>query len=149
MAGTKNLVPIPERTKDEQKRITTAGGKASGKARRAKRDFQQACRWLLESKIPDDSELNDLFDAFGIRAAKDRTLQAAILLRQAQRATGKDGTIASAEFLRDTAGFAPQKDGASANLNLNVAPTETLKIYIPDNGRDDGIDGEPPGGSDG
>lgn len=32
-----NLVPMNRRTKEEQRKISSAGGKASGKARRAKK----------------------------------------------------------------------------------------------------------------
>lgn len=41
MAGVDNLVPLNERTKEEQRRITTAGGKASGVARRKKRTLRE------------------------------------------------------------------------------------------------------------
>jgi hypothetical protein len=37
MAGTENLIPLPKRTKEEQREIQRKGGKASVKARREKK----------------------------------------------------------------------------------------------------------------
>lgn len=47
MANEKNLVPINERTKSEQREIASAGGKASGKARRRKKSLKQKMQLLL------------------------------------------------------------------------------------------------------
>lgn len=46
--GTKNLIPLNKRTKEEQKEITTKGGKESGKRRRDKRTFRETLQALLE-----------------------------------------------------------------------------------------------------
>lgn len=45
--GTKNLIPLNERTKEEQKEITTKGGVASGIARREKATMKQTLEMLL------------------------------------------------------------------------------------------------------
>lgn len=47
MAGTKNLIPLNKRTKEEQKAITTAGGKASGESRRARKTLKEELLMLL------------------------------------------------------------------------------------------------------
>lgn len=47
MAGTKNLIPLNKRTKEEQKAITTAGGKASGESRRARKTLKEELLLLL------------------------------------------------------------------------------------------------------
>lgn len=49
--GNDNLIPMNERTKDEQREIATAGGKASGEARRRKRTLRQIAEILAERKI--------------------------------------------------------------------------------------------------
>lgn len=49
-----NLKPLNERTKDEQREIARAGGKASGEARREKRDVRRALEMLLENEITDN-----------------------------------------------------------------------------------------------
>jgi hypothetical protein len=53
-----NLIPIPERTKDEQREITTAGGVASGKARRRKKMMRDTILAALDGKM-DGSELTN------------------------------------------------------------------------------------------
>lgn len=45
-----NLIPQSARTKEEQRRIATMGGKASGEARRRKRDMRELMKLMLEEK---------------------------------------------------------------------------------------------------
>ena len=42
-----NLIPQSERTKEEQREIARAGGKASGRSRRRKRQFRDELEMLL------------------------------------------------------------------------------------------------------
>lgn len=49
--GQDNLIPLNERTKEEQRQITTMGGKASGKVRQEKATFKKAIKWLVDSNI--------------------------------------------------------------------------------------------------
>ena len=48
--GHENLIPQSARTKEEQRRIATMGGKASGEARRRKRDMRELMKLMLEEK---------------------------------------------------------------------------------------------------
>lgn len=48
-----NLRPMSERTKEEQREIARQGGKASGEARRKKRDLRLALEMLLEKDYTD------------------------------------------------------------------------------------------------
>ncbi len=75
--GTKNLIPQSLRTKEEQKKIAVAGGKASGIARKEKRDLAKAFNQLLDTKVTSPTiskNLNDL----GIDSKK-ATLETAVL----------------------------------------------------------------------
>jgi hypothetical protein len=60
-----DLVPLNERTKDEQKKIRSAGGKASGKARREKAMLREAADLLLSRRLP-PGEHEELLAALGI-----------------------------------------------------------------------------------
>lgn len=60
--GTKNLKPMNKRTKDEQKKIQSKGGKASGKARRKKADLKKAFETLLSLDVTDKSLKKQLED---------------------------------------------------------------------------------------
>lgn len=59
MANEKNLVPFDERTESEQREIASAGGKASGKARRRKKSLKQKMQLLL-SLPPADNDQTEL-----------------------------------------------------------------------------------------
>lgn len=61
--GKGNLIPMNKRTKEEQKAIATMGGKASGKARRQKRDMRQLCHEILNTTITDDEIAEKLIKA--------------------------------------------------------------------------------------
>ena len=52
--GRDNLIPMNRRTKNEQKKIASMGGKASGAARRKRADLRRAINQILMMDIPDD-----------------------------------------------------------------------------------------------
>ncbi len=56
MANEKNLVPFDERTEREQREIASAGGKASGKARRRKKSLKQKMQLLLSLPAADNDQ---------------------------------------------------------------------------------------------
>lgn len=60
MAGEKNLIPFDQRTEDEQRKIRSAGGKASGAARRRKRSLKEAADLYLSLPVEDKRRWNKL-----------------------------------------------------------------------------------------
>ena len=56
----KNLVPMNRRTKEEQRRIASAGGRASGEARRAKKTMREYADFLLSLPVTDGRKFNKL-----------------------------------------------------------------------------------------
>lgn len=58
-----NLVPLNERTKAEQRRIATAGGKASGVARRQKRTMREIAEMVATMELKDPKMLAALHAA--------------------------------------------------------------------------------------
>lgn len=58
-----NLVPLNERTKTEQRRIATAGGKASGVARRQKRTLREIAEMVGKMPVTDPQMLDALYKA--------------------------------------------------------------------------------------
>lgn len=64
MANEKNLVPFDERTESEQRKIASAGGKASGKARRRKKNLKQKMQLLLSLPAADNDQIQ--LSAMGI-----------------------------------------------------------------------------------
>ena len=53
-----DLIPLNKRTKDEQKKIATAGGIASGAARRRKRSMREAADLSLSLPVSDRRRWN-------------------------------------------------------------------------------------------
>ena len=55
-----DLIPFNARTKDEQKKIASAGGKASGEARRRKKSLREAAELYLSLPVTDRRSWNKL-----------------------------------------------------------------------------------------
>ena len=60
MANEKNLIPFSERTESEQREIRSAGGRASGAARRRKRSLKDAADLYLSLPVSDQKRWNKL-----------------------------------------------------------------------------------------
>ncbi|MFV0240756.1 MAG: hypothetical protein ACK5H4_12060 [Lacrimispora sphenoides] len=71
--GHENLIPLNQRTKVEQRKIASAGGKASGEARRKKADFRKTLNAWLTAEI-DSPEWSPVLEAMGL----DSTVESAV-----------------------------------------------------------------------
>lgn len=97
----KDLIPFNKRSKDEAKKINSKGGKASGVARRKKRDMRQCMELLLSlpASTPYDYQLlADMgmnFADFSTDEINNMLIVNAALLREA-----KNGDVAAAKELR-------------------------------------------------
>ena len=60
MPNEKNLIPNSERTPEELRRITSAGGRASGEARRRKKSLREAAELYLSLPVSDKRAWNKL-----------------------------------------------------------------------------------------
>ena len=69
--GTDNLIPMNERTKEEQKEIAKMGGIASGEARREKATMKKALEMLLDEKNSKGKTYRDLATLGLIKGAID------------------------------------------------------------------------------
>jgi hypothetical protein len=84
--GHENLIPMSERTKDEQRDIATKGGIASGEARRAKRDFRASMMAALAEMVDRRDDKGNVIDKI--------PAQDAICLKQIMKALKGDTTAA-------------------------------------------------------
>ena len=107
MANDENLVGkgFDCRTTEEQREIARQGGKASGEARRAKRDLRQALEILLEKEYKDKNG-NALTGTEAITAK---------LFEQAMK-----GNIRAFETIRSTCGQDPVQKVESTNTNIVI-----------------------------
>ena len=61
----KDLIPLNQRTKDEQKKICSKGGKKSGEVRREQKTYREMAKAMLSATITDENILNEL-QAYGL-----------------------------------------------------------------------------------
>lgn len=102
--GEENLIPMNKRTKEEQRRIAAMGGKASGEARRRKRDAKSAARLILNLPATETIEKN--LKALGIEDEEDFTNMVAMMVRAFTKAM--QGDISAMQFLINMSGTSPQ-----------------------------------------
>lgn len=101
----KDLIPMNERTEEEQKRIASKGGKASGAARRRKRTIRDAARLILSMSVQ-DTETIETLKAAGIENPGGlNNLEAMVAVAIAK---AKAGDLKALEFIRDSIGENPQ-----------------------------------------
>lgn len=120
--GIDNLKPQNTRTKEEQRLIATQGGKASGEARRKKKELKERCKILLEmmpnkeliaKSLGSGAELPENADMYDLMIAK--MMQDAIL----------EGNVKAAEFVRDSAGDKPTD---KTEVNAAVMTAQDLEM---------------------
>ena len=61
----KDLIPLNQRTKEEQKKICSKGGKKSGEVRREQKTYRDMAKAMLSATITDENILNEL-KAYGL-----------------------------------------------------------------------------------
>ena len=93
--GTKNLKPLNQRSKEEQRKIQSKGGKASGVARRKKAELKKALNIVLTSKVH-QSGLASLLEDMGF----ENSYEMAIVFSMANKAT--QGDVRAAEWITKT-----------------------------------------------
>ena len=115
MSKENNLIPLNERTKEEQREIARKGGVASGKARRKKKLLRQIIDEIGESRL-NTNEAKDIAKTLGIRQ-KDVTYDVAVMFKAVSEAM--KGNIKAMEFMRDTRGQSPKNDGG-VNIDITI-----------------------------
>lgn len=106
------------RTTEEQREIARQGGKASGEARRRKRDLRLALEMLLEKDFTDKS--GNLMSGAEVIATK--------LFEQATR-----GNVKAFETLRDTVGQKPVEKVEQVNIDMEYEQSvEYIKKMMSD-----------------
>ncbi len=112
--GRANLIPFNKLSEDEQKEIRSKGGKASGEARRKKRDMREVAKAILEHAM-NEAQIEEVLGNSKELLDGDKSVMAVLTARMVQEA-GK-GSYKHYETLRDTAGFKPKDEiGISADI---------------------------------
>ena len=106
MPNENNLIPFNERTEDEQRKIASKGGKASGEARRKKRTLKDGMRMLMDLEVTDRRSWNKL-SLLGVDIAEidNEMLMLVALMKQAQ-----NGNVAAYDRIKDLLDESEDKD---------------------------------------
>ena len=110
VAGTDNLISIGERTIEEQREITSAGGRASGESRRRRKALKESMEMLLELPINNMTDYNELAQyGFDMDQADNSVLVVLGLFKAA-----KGGDVAAQKELRSLIG-----EGSNETTGVN------------------------------
>ncbi len=127
MSGKNNLIPMKDRTPEEQREIARKGGIASGKARRKKRTMREAAQLILN--LPATEEQSRILEQYGI-PKKDHTALTIMMAKAVQMAS--DGDLRAAEFVRDTIGESPKYQLYEQRLQVLLADREAANAIVSD-----------------
>ena len=117
MANNENLIPFNKRTVSEQRKIQSAGGKASGEARRRKADFRKTLNMLLTAEI-DSEEWKPVLEALGVECTLESALNMAMI---------KEGLAGNVKAYEAIAKYAGQSAQTDADLEEQVAKIQLMK----------------------
>ena len=110
-----DLIPMNKRTEAERKRIATAGGKASGEARRRKKSLREAAEVYLALPVSDRQRWNKLTRKY--IDAEDIDNQMAMIVGLTEAAT--QGDARAGRLIVDILGEQPKEpDGLDAAREL-------------------------------
>ena len=117
MANDENLKSLADRTTKEKRKIGQMGGKASGEARRKKRDLKLAIQALLEADVKDKRT--------------GEVMSGAEALAVAQYRKALKGDTKAFEVLRDTSGQKPVEKVEQVNIDGEYLDrVNELKAYF-------------------
>lgn len=139
MANYENLIPFDKRTESEQRKIRSAGGKASGEVRRRKADFRRTLNLLLTAEI-DSPEWTPMLKSLGL----DSTLEAAVNAAMIKEAL--NGNVKAYEAIAKYAGQSAQTErddeeqqARVGNIRAKIPPED--KEELADDGFLDALKG--------
>lgn len=101
--GINNLIPNSQRTPEELRAMTVKAGKASGVARRKKRNMRECLEILLSLDVKSD-KARAVMKQMGIED-EDMTNEMALMVSMLNKAL--KGDKGCAEYVRDTSGQKP------------------------------------------
>ena len=121
----KNLIPLNERTKSEQREIATQGGIASGKARREKKTIQKILADLLDGQIKDNPQFAKLASKMGVESDKSvKDIFTMVCLLNSV----KSGNLGDLERLSKLLGEDKQNENADVLSKLDKVIGEVDKL---------------------
>ena len=119
VAGYENIKDkgFDKRSTGELREISSAGGRASGEARRRKADFRRTLNMLLTAKI-DSEEYKPVLEALGLECTLEAALNMAMI---------KEGLAGNVKAYEAIAKYSGQGTGTDADLEEQRIRTDRAK----------------------
>lgn len=117
MANEQNLIPFGERTESEQRAIQSAGGKASGEARRERKKMREQAEMLLSLPLKEGILKNQL-KALGIDEGDIDNQMAMVIAMWQKVLSGDKGSVQAFNSLRELVG--EKQTDLNVNGGVNV-----------------------------
>ena len=136
MANEENLIPMNERTKDEQREIARQGGIASGKVRKQNADIRKRLREIANMALNDGDikDIKSLADAKGANLSISDALVVKLVtmalggnikaMNKVMELLGNDPTEAHETPQSVTSGFIDALSGTAVEVWENETPKE-------------------------
>lgn len=115
MANEQNLIPFDKLTENEQRKIASAGGKASGEARRRRKTLKEELLLMLEDEQIQQSV-------------------AAALIKEAIEGNASKSVKGAFETIRDTIGEKPvdRMETTQTVIDMSKFTTDEIKAMLDD-----------------
>lgn len=120
-----DLIPLNKRTKEERKKIASMGGKASGEARRKKRDLYQLTKMMLNAPL--DEEKKDVVRKVSGDELEDEDMTVNALLVAGQIASAFEGNTKAFETL---ATFQDRASVEESRQEYHLPITDITKDFV-------------------
>jgi len=108
MANDENLIPFGERTESEHRAIATAGGIASGEARRKRKAMREQAELLLSLPLK-EGKLKEQLKALGIDEDNIDNQMAMVISMWQTATVGGQNSVQAFNSLRDLVGEKPKE----------------------------------------
>lgn len=126
--GVKNLIPLPQQTKEKQREIQSKGGKKSGEVRRKKKAFAETFREVLDMRVKKGSPLDKTLSEKGINLEKNSDVQTAMIAGLVVSATR--GNVNAYQAIKEAIGESSGECRGEDSMPVKI-PAELLgKMYV-------------------
>ncbi|MGN0357101.1 MAG: hypothetical protein ACI4E0_04695 [Blautia sp.] len=123
MANNENLIPFNKRTESEQRKIRSAGGKASGESRRRKADMRSTMNRLLTMKVEVEG-LSDILRTDGCESTYEEIITMAMIQQAAM------GNVKAFHEIKEIVGQTDKSDDELKNLNADTELKQARKQAV-------------------
>lgn len=133
MANPENLIPNDQRTPSERRANASKAGKASGEARRRRKNMQEMCKFVLDMPLKNGA-VDEIMAFEEVKGANVTVEQAAVMAVANKAIRGDHAALA---FLRDTAGEKPIEK-VEVNSGVEKAAADIKEMIAAKKAKDDG-----------